>query len=65
MAGPKRISPNEAHDRVGRGDAMLVAGYESDEKYDAYPLAGAIPLSALRRQEGDLSLDQELIFYCA
>lgn len=59
----KRISATEAHEHVQSGNALLVCAYDSDEKFRQMPLEGAIPLSELQSQEGDLSKDKELIFY--
>jgi hypothetical protein len=45
--------------------ALLVCGYDSDEKFRHNHLEGAIPLSALRSRADALPKDEEIIFYCA
>jgi rhodanese-related sulfurtransferase len=59
-----RIGPEQAM-RNSRNGALLVCGYDSDEKFRKNHLEGAISLSELRSRESALTRDQELIFYCA
>ena len=59
-----RISPEEAHERVASGKAMLICAYADDAKFDQYHLEGAISLSRFKAKIGSLRKDQELIFYC-
>jgi hypothetical protein len=61
----KRVTPEDAHRRLESGEALLVCAYDSDEKFAAFQLAGAIPLSELKAREPDLRREQGLIFYCA
>ena len=58
-----RIPPEETRKKVLAGQALLVCAYADDAKFARYRLEGAIPLSALQNQIGDLSRDQEIIFY--
>lgn len=60
-----RISPEEALRHVTEGNALLVCAYETDEKFFANYIAGAISLRQLEEIEDRLSPDQEIIFYCA
>ena len=60
-----RISPGEARQRVQRGQALLVCGYEDDSKCRSMGLEGAITVNELQRRLGSLPKGQELIFYCA
>jgi hypothetical protein len=59
----ERISPEEARRKVQSGQALLVCGYEDEEKCSRMKLEGAITLSQLR--EMSAPRDRELIFYCA
>ena len=66
MAGlVERISPPQARQRVESGNAMLVCGYDSDEKFRQYHLAGAISLEEFQSQAGSIPKNREIIFYCA
>ena len=59
-----RISQEETRQKVLAGQALLVCAYADDAKFARYHLEGAIPLSALQARIGELSRDQEIIFYC-
>ncbi len=63
MTEATRISPEEARRKVMLGQALLVCAYTDDAKLAQYHLEGAITLSALQAQTGELSKDQEIIFY--
>ena len=58
-----RISPEEAHERVASGKALLICAYNDDAKFEKYHLEGAISLSSFKTKIGSLQKDQELIFY--
>jgi hypothetical protein len=60
-----RISPAEARRRVQQGHALLVCGYEDDNKCRSMALEGAITLNELRQRLPSLPKSQELVFYCA
>jgi hypothetical protein len=60
-----RISPDQAHQHLTDGKALIVCAYDSDEKFRANYLAGAMSLQQLQALEDRLSPDQEIIFYCA
>lgn len=64
MAAAK-IDPKQAKHDAGVGDALIVCAYDSQEKYEANHLQGAISLDELQSRESDLSKERELIFYCA
>ena len=64
MSEAMRISPEETREKVQAGRALLVCAYADDTKFARYHLEGAIPLSALQAKTGELSRDQEIIFYC-
>ena len=59
-----RISQEETRQKVLAGQALLVCAYADDAKFARYHLEGEIPLSALQARTGELSRDQEIIFYC-
>jgi hypothetical protein len=60
-----RISPGEARRRVQHGQALLVCGYDDDNKCRSMALEGAITLNELRQRLPSLPKSQDLIFYCA
>jgi hypothetical protein len=60
-----RVSVATARSRVATGDALLVCAYDSDAKFVANQLAGAIPLSEFTTILTTVSKDREIIFYCA
>ena len=64
MSGTKRTSPEEAHDKVQAGEALLVCAYESDEKFYEMALEGAISYGEFSQRRESLPRDMELIFYC-
>lgn len=66
MAGnAQKISPQQAHQDMESSQALLVCGYDSDEKFQQNHLEGAISMDELRAQENTIPKDRELIFYCA
>ncbi len=65
MANPALVGPQETHQKLNAGAALLVCAYDSDEKFKTMPLEGAISLSAFQSRFPSLSKDQEIIFYCA
>lgn len=65
MTEPTRISPDEAHEKVKSGAALLVCGYDDEEKFRNMQLEGAIPLSEFESRLPTLPKDREIIFYCA
>ena len=64
MSEAIRISQEETWQKVLGGQALLVCAYADDAKCARYHLEGAIPLSALQELLGELSKDQDIIFYC-
>jgi len=64
MAAAK-IDPKQAKHDAEVGDALIVCAYDSQEKFEANELKGALSLDDLQSREGELSKDRELIFYCA
>lgn len=60
-----RVTPEEARRRMDSGKAILVCGYEPDEKFQAMHLEGAESLNQFRARLPDIPKEQEIIFYCA
>ncbi len=65
MSEPERIGPEDTHEKLKAGTAVLVCSYDSEEKFKTMPLEGAISLSAFQSKLPSLPKDQEIIFYCA
>jgi hypothetical protein len=65
MAKVSRITPEETHQKLKSGDAVLVCAYDSEERFRNLQLAGAISLPEFRTKLPSLSKDQEIVFYCA
>jgi len=61
----KRLSPQDAHDKVQDGKALLICAYDSDEKFSQMALDGAISFDEYRSMQPTLPRNKELIFYCA
>jgi len=64
MSEAIRISQEETRQKVLGSQALLVCAYADDAKFARYQLEGTIPLSALQALLGELSKDQDIIFYC-
>lgn len=60
-----RVTPEEARRKMDAGQAILVCGYESDEKFHSMHLEGAESLSRFQARLPDIPKEQEIIFYCA
>jgi rhodanese-related sulfurtransferase len=65
MTEPERVGPREAFDKVSSDAALLVCAYDSDERFQALRLEGAISLHELRSKLDSLPKDREIVFYCA
>ena len=64
MSNITRVSAIDVRDRVASGDALLVCAYDSDDKFMANRLEGAISLSEFQSRLPGLSKETELVFYC-
>ena len=60
-----RITPQEAYEKVKAGQALLVCGYEEDEKFNAFRLEMALSFAEFQKMLPTLPRDREIIFYCA
>jgi len=58
-----RISPQEAHEHLGRGDARLICAYADEDKCRKLHLEGAVSLSEFEKQVDSVPNEAELIFY--
>lgn len=65
MIDARRIKVDEARRKVQAGEALFVCAYDSDEKYNAMKLEGAISLSELNSRLSSIPKEKEIIFYCA
>jgi hypothetical protein len=65
MAEPIRISPKEAREKSTSGVALLVCGYDNEDKFRANHLGGTISFADFESRLPSLKTDQEIIFYCA
>ncbi len=61
----ERISAEQAHADVTSGKALLVCGYDSDEKFREHHLPEAISMAEFRKRVDSLPKNQEIIFYCS
>jgi len=64
MTDVPRIDVDEARRRVSGGEAVLVCGYEDEEKCRRVRLEGALTLRQLEAQLDAVPKDRALIFYC-
>jgi hypothetical protein len=60
-----RIAPKEAYEKVKAGQALLVCGYEDEEKFRAMPLEMAVSFEEFQKMLPALPKDKEIVFYCA
>ena len=60
-----RIPPEEVRQKVRAGTALLVCGYDDPEKCKQIHLEGGIFYGNLAVRQTSLSMNQEIIFYCA
>jgi hypothetical protein len=61
----ERITPQDAYEKVKAGQAILVCGYEDEERFRALRLEMAISYDEFQKMLPALSRDREIIFYCA
>ena len=64
MSEPERITAEEVHNKLRSGKALLVCGYEDEEKFKKLQLEGAISFNTFKLKLSSLSKDQEIVFYC-
>ena len=62
---PERISPNDVHERLESGEALLVCAYSDEETCKKMNLQGSISLIEFESNLSSLSKEKEIVFYCA
>lgn len=65
MADPIRVKPEEVYKKLQQGKILLVCAYDDEAKYKRLQLKGSISMSEFKTKLPALSMDQEIIFYCA
>ena len=65
MTEAVRIPAEEIRTHLLSGSGRLVCAYDSDEKFKAVNLEGAISLSEFQTELPYLSKNVEIVFYCA
>ena len=65
MTEPIRISATEVRDKVTSGSALLVCAYDDEDKFNKVRLEGAISFSEFKSRLPSLSMDSDIVFYCA
>ncbi len=63
MTEPKRITPEEVHQKLKADKALLVCAYDDEAKFKMVQLQGAISLNEFKSKLPSLEKDQEIIFY--
>ena len=63
MVEPKRISPEEVHQKLRAGKVLLVCAYEDEAKFEKMQLEGAISFNEFKKKLPSLAKDQEIVFY--
>jgi hypothetical protein len=58
-----RITPEEVHQKLEAGKALLVCAYEDESKFRKMQLQGAISFNKFKSKLLSLSKDQEIVFY--
>ncbi|MFZ7127799.1 MAG: rhodanese-like domain-containing protein [Desulfobacterales bacterium] len=65
MTEPVRITPEKARERLQTGSAILVCGYDDEDKWRKNMLEGAISFGDFVSRLPSIGNDQEIIVYCA
>lgn len=65
MSDAVRVTATEVRERVKSGKALLVCAYDSDKKFQAHHLEGAVSLAEFETVLPTLAKDKELVFFCA
>jgi len=61
----RRISVEQAREKVAAGSGLLVCAYDDEDKFKGNHLSGAMSLAEFRSRLPSIPKDQEIIFYCA
>lgn len=66
IAEPHRVSPSWVREHQGGSDpAVLICGYDDEEKCRSMRIPGSLTLRELNEQLPSFGRDKELVFYCA
>ena len=65
MAEPERTTPEEVHQKLKSGKALLVCAYDDEAKFKKVRLQGSISFNEFQSKLSSLSKDQEIVFYWA
>jgi hypothetical protein len=60
---PERVTPEEVHQKLKSGIALLVCAYEDEAKFKMMQLQGAISFNEFKSKLPSLPKDQEIVFY--
>jgi len=60
----ENVPAPEVREKIMKKSALLVCAYDDEEKFNTFPLEGAISLNEFKSRTGDLDKNQEIIFYC-
>lgn len=60
-----RVTPEEIYPKLRAGEALLVCGYDSDDRFRQVHLEGALSFSQFKSLRPTLPRDREIVFYCA
>ncbi len=63
MAEPKRVTPEEVHQKLEAGKVLLVCAYEDESRFRKMRLQGAISFNEFKSKFSSLSKNQEIVFY--
>jgi len=63
MTEPKRITPEEVHQKLEAGKVLLVCAYEDESKFRRMRLQGAISFNEFKSKIPSLPKGQEIVFY--
>jgi rhodanese-related sulfurtransferase len=64
MAKHKRVTAQEAREKVKSSDALLVCAFMEDEKFRKMQLEDATSYSEFKKKVASIPKDKEIIFYC-
>ena len=64
MAKRKRVTAQEALEKVRSREALLVCAYMEDEKFRKMQLEGATSYSEFKKKVASIPKDKEIVFYC-
>lgn len=64
MAEARRISVQEARNKVQSGEAIFVCAYDSEEMCGGIRLEKALTLGEFNARLSETPKEKELIFYC-